>query len=125
MTAKTTPGQAVATTGRPAGPGPERQARQPGSASQLVRYGVWLAVAARGLGDHRFQVNVITRILGAYALASVLKNNEARPVRRTVDWYRRIGEPHDVQNMRRTPSLAGGQPLFYRCRAGDGLVGVG
>jgi hypothetical protein len=85
MTAKTAPDQA--------GPGPERQARRPSSADRMIRYGIWLAVAARGLGDQRFQTNVITRILGAYALVSVLKNNEKRPVRRTLDWYKRVGDP--------------------------------
>jgi hypothetical protein len=64
----------------------------------MVRYGVWLAIAARSLGSHRFQVNVITRILGAYALVSVIKNNEKRPVRRTVDWYKRLGDPREVKN---------------------------
>ena len=97
MTAKTAPDQA--------GPGPERQARQPSSVDRMIRNGIWLAVAARALGDHRFQVNVITRILGAYALASVLKNNERRPVRRTVEWYKRLGDPHaiqhDIQGMQR------------------------
>ena len=91
MTAKTAPDQA--------GPGPERQARQPSSADRMIRYGIWLAVAARGLGDHRFQTNVITRILGAYALVSVIKNNEARPVRRTLDWYMRTGDPHNIKKL--------------------------
>ena len=97
MTAKMAPDQA--------GPGPEQQAQQPSPVDRMIRNGIWLAVAVRALGDHRFQVNVITRILGAYALVSVLKNNERRPVRRTVDWYRRLGDPHaiqqDVQGMHR------------------------
>jgi hypothetical protein len=99
MTAKTTPGQAMATTGRPAEAGPARQARQPSSVDRILRYGIWLAIAARGLGDHRFQTNVITRILGAYALVSVIKDNEARPVRRTLDWYMRVGDPHNIKTL--------------------------
>ena len=95
MTAKTAPDQA----------GPERQAQQSSPVDRMIRNGIWFAVAVRALGDHRFQVNVITRILGAYALVSVLKNNERRPVRRTVDWYRKRGDPHaiqqDIQGMRR------------------------
>ena len=91
MTAKTAPDQA--------GPGPERQARQPSSVDRMIRNGIWLAVAVRALGDHRFQVNVITRILGAYALVSVIKDNEARPVRRTLDWYMRVGDPHNIKTL--------------------------
>ena len=98
MTAQTTPGQ-VATTGRSAVPGPERQVRQPRSVDRMVRHGIWLAIAARGLGDHRFLTNVITRVLGAYALVSVIKNNEARPVRRTVGWYIRTGDPHNIKTL--------------------------
>lgn len=66
----------------------------------MVRDGVWLAVMTRILGDRRFQATVITGALGAYALASLLKNNQARPLRRTVTWYsgraspqRRAAEP--------------------------------
>lgn len=75
MTAETAPGQAGAT------------ARQPGLPDRMVRYGIWLAVVTRGLGDRRIQANVITGIIGAYALASVIKNNQARPVRRAIHWY--------------------------------------
>jgi hypothetical protein len=101
MTAKTTPGQAVATTGRPDGPGRARRAQQPSSADRMVRYGIWLAIAVRSLGDRRFQTNVITRVLGAYALASVIKDNQARPVRRTIAWYNRLGDPRDNQRLHR------------------------
>jgi hypothetical protein len=65
----------------------------------MVRYGIWLAIAARGLGDRRFQASVITRVLGAYALASVIKNNQAQPVRRAAAWYNRLGDPRDIQRL--------------------------
>ena len=57
----------------------------------MVRYGIWLVVVARVLGDRRLLVTAITRALGAYALASLIKNNEARPVRRAAAWYDRLG----------------------------------
>ena len=91
MTSETTPGQAGATTARPAGPGPAREARPPSLPDRILRYGIWLAVVTRSLGDRRFQANVITRIIGAYALASVIKNNQARPVRRAIHWYTSLG----------------------------------
>jgi hypothetical protein len=92
MTAQTARGQAGATAEGPTGPWSAREARQPGSPDRMVRYGIWLAVVARGLGDRRFQANVITGIIGAYALASVIKNNQARPVRRAIHWYAGEGQ---------------------------------
>jgi hypothetical protein len=58
----------------------------------MVRHGVWLAVVIRILGDRRFQVSVITGVIGMYALASVFKGNQARPVRRAFHWYNRRAE---------------------------------
>ncbi len=89
MTAETAPGQAGATPGGPAEPGPTQR---PGLPQRMVNYGIWLAVGTRMLGDRRFQATVITGAIGAYALASLLKNNQARPVRRVGGWYKRIGE---------------------------------
>jgi hypothetical protein len=31
----------------------------------------------------------------------VLKNNEARPVRRTLDWYMRVGDPRHIETLHR------------------------
>jgi hypothetical protein len=95
MTAETTPGQAGATIGGPAGPGPGREARPPSLPDRIVRYGVWLAVVTRNLGDRRLLVSIITGAIGAYALASVIKNNQARPVRRAIHWYNVEGQ---IQN---------------------------
>lgn len=98
MTAGTAPGQAWTTPGGPAEPG---SARQPGFPDRVVRYGIWLAVVARVLGDRRFIAKVITRVFGAYALASLLKNNQLRPVRRVAHWYNVKGEVHGMKVLHR------------------------
>jgi hypothetical protein len=64
----------------------------------MVRYGILLAVVTHILGDRRFQATVITGAFGAYALASLIKNNQARPVRRAAAWYRRFGDVGDIQS---------------------------
>ena len=73
MTAETAPGQAWATPGGPAEPGPTR----PGPPERIVRYGIWLAVVTRILGDRRFQATVITGAIGAYALATLIARQPA------------------------------------------------
>ena len=98
MTAKTEPGQAGAPAGGPAEPGPARA----GLPDRMARYGVWAAVLGHiVLHDRRFQASVITRAIGAYALGSVTKNNQARPVRRAVAWYNVQSQAHDVKVLRR------------------------
>jgi hypothetical protein len=98
MTAKTEPGQARAPAGGPAEPGPARA----GLPERMARYGVWVAVLGHiVLHDRRFQASVITRAIGAYALGSVTKNNQARPVRRAMAWYDVQGQAHDVKVLRR------------------------
>ena len=98
MTAKTEPGQAGARAGGPAEPGPARA----GLPERMARYGVWVAVLGHiVLHDRRFQASVITRAIGAYALGSVTKNNQARPVRRAVAWYNVQSQAHDVKVLRR------------------------
>ena len=88
MTAETAPGQGGTASG-PAGPGTAGNRQRPGLSDRTVRYGIWLAVAIRILGDRRFQASVITGAIGAYALASLAKNNQAQPVRRAIRWYKR------------------------------------
>jgi hypothetical protein len=79
MTAKTAP---------PA----ERQVRVQGADQPTVRYCILLAAVAHVLlRDHRFHARVITRAIGAVALASLVKNNQARPVRRAAHWYTKLG----------------------------------
>ena len=98
MTAETAPGQAWGTPGGLDEPGPA----QPGFPDRMARYGIWLAVIAHILlHDRRFQATVITGVIGTYALASVIKNNQAQPVRRVVAWYNVRGEVHDMQVLHR------------------------
>ena len=88
MTAGTAPGQAGATRGPP-GPGAARKGQPPSLSDRTVSYGIWVAVVTHCLGDRLFQASVITGAIGMYALASLLKNNQARPMRRAVRWYNR------------------------------------
>ena len=82
----------------PAEPGPAR----PGLPDRLARYGVWVAVLTHiVLHDRRFQATVITGAIGAYALGSVSKNNQARPLRRVTAWYRVQGQVHEPEVLRR------------------------
>jgi hypothetical protein len=97
MTAETAPVQAGLTIRGPAGPGSEREARRPSLPDRLAWYGIWVAVVARILGDRRFQAGVVTRAMGAYALASVIKNNQGRPVRRAASWYNMRGRVHGIR----------------------------
>jgi hypothetical protein len=73
-------------------PPPDRQERAQGGYQEMARYGIVLAAVVQMLlHDRRFHVAVITRAIGAYALASVIKNNQARPARRAVHWYIKLG----------------------------------
>jgi hypothetical protein len=96
MTAETSPDQARAARG-PAEPGAAGKGQPPGFPDRMVRYGIWIAVAARCLGDRRVQAGVITGAIGTYALASVLKNNQAQPMRRMVRWYNRRSRLHNAK----------------------------
>ena len=70
----------------------ERQVRRHGAPQHKGNQYILLAVAAHVLlHDRRFHVTVITRAIGAVALASLIKNNQARPVRRAVHWYNKLG----------------------------------
>ena len=98
MTAKTAPGQAGASPGGPAEPGPAR----PGFLDRMTRYGVWAAVITQiVLRDRRFQASAITGAIGAYALGSLTKNNQARPLRRATAWYNVQGQVHDMEVLHR------------------------
>jgi ABC-type phosphate/phosphonate transport system permease subunit len=73
-------------------PQPERQVRAQGAHQQMVRYGILLAAVAHVLvRDRRFRATVITGAIGAVALASLVKNNQVRPVRRVAHWYKELG----------------------------------
>jgi len=98
MTAETAPGQAWATPAGPAEPGPAR----PSVPDRMARYGIWVAVITHiVLHDRRFHATVITGVIGAYALGSVTKNNQARPLRRAVAWYNVQDQARDVKVLRR------------------------
>jgi hypothetical protein len=97
MTAETAPDQAGVTPEDPAESGPAR----PGLPDRLARYGVWAAVITHiVLHDRRFQATVITGVIGAYALGSVTKNNQAQPLRRAVAWYNVQGHAHETKVLR-------------------------
>lgn len=69
-------------------PQPDRQVRAQGDSQKMVRYGILVAaVQYLLLHDRRFHVAVITGAIGAVALAGLIKNNQARPVRRAASWY--------------------------------------
>lgn len=91
MTTGTAPGQAGEARG-PAGLGAAGKGHPLSRSDRLARYGAWLAVGIRILGDRRFQATVITGVIGTYALVSVIKSNQARPVRRALRWYNRKTE---------------------------------
>jgi hypothetical protein len=82
-------------------PQPERQVRAQGGYQQMVRYGIVLAAVAHVLlRDRRFHATVITRTIWAVALASLVKNNQARPVRRAVHWYNKVGASKTLAHTR-------------------------
>ena len=98
MTVETAPGQASGAPGDLAEPGPAR----PSLPDRMARYGIWLAVITHILlHDRRVQATVITGVIGTYALASVTKNNQARPLRRAVAWYNVREEVHDMEVLHR------------------------
>jgi hypothetical protein len=72
-------------------PQPKRQMRAQGAYQRMTRYCMLAAVAHVLLRDRRFHATVITRTIWAVALASLVKNNEVRPVRRAIHWYSRLG----------------------------------
>ena len=96
-------------------PQPDQQAHAQGTDEQKARYGVLLmALAHVLLRDRRFHVTVITGAIGAVALADLLKNNQARPVRRAASWYRRLGASQElarVQTQARQELTRAGQAM--------------
>ena len=96
MMAQAEGGQAGAWPGGPPGRG------RGSSPNRMTRFGVWVAVIVHiVLRDRRFQASVITGVIGAFALASVTKNNQARPLRRVSAWYNVQGQGHDMEVLHR------------------------
>lgn len=81
----------------PAESGPERRVSLSARVEGLTRYGVWLVVMSNLPGERRFQVGLITKVVGALAVASLLKNNQARPVRRAINWYNVRSQVEEVK----------------------------
>jgi len=94
----TGPDRTAETVPSRAEPGPAR----PSFPDRMARYGTWIAVLGHiVLHDRRFQATVITGAIGAYALGSVTKNNQARPLRRVTAWYNVQGQVHGAKGLRR------------------------
>jgi hypothetical protein len=68
-----------------------RPVRREGFRQRMVRYWIVLATVRHMLRDRRFQAGVITRAIGAVALAQLGRDNQARPLRRAAGWYRQHG----------------------------------
>ena len=101
MTVKTAPSRAGAMSRGPAARRPAQQAQRSSLSQRVVWYWIWLAVVKHILGDRRFQAKAITGALGVVAFASVVKNNQARPVRRAAHWYMVKGEADEIKALRR------------------------
>lgn len=80
-----------------AAPGLTRRQRVPQQVDRWTRYGIWLVVGANMMGQRRLHVSVITGVVGAWAAASLLKNNQARPVRRAITWYNVRSQVQEVK----------------------------
>ena len=76
------------------------QTARPIPPGRMVKYGIWLVVITRSLGDRRFLTEVTTGVIGAYALVSLIKNNEVRPVRRAAQWYTSLGASKKLDRAR-------------------------
>jgi hypothetical protein len=75
----------------------ERKVRAQGAHQEGVRYGILLAAVAHTLlRDRRFHATVITRAVAAVALGSLVKNNQARPMRRAASWYNKLGVSREL-----------------------------
>jgi len=98
------------------------QPEQPARAQRMVGWGIVLAaVPYTVLRDHRFHVAVITGAIGAFALADLLKNNEARPVRRAASWYWEAAARQELAHASKELARAHKQARQELARAGQAL----
>ena len=112
MTAQTAPRQDRATPGGSAEPGPARQHNVPRRLDRRTKYRILLAIVVHILRDRRFQAGVITGVIRVYALGSLIKNNQARPVRRAIHWYNMRGHIHNIKVLHRAKrQVKSAQPL--------------
>jgi hypothetical protein len=77
-------------------PQPEWQVRAQDTIQQGIVYYILAAAGARALRDRRFHATVIAGAIGAVALADLIKNNQARPVRRTISWYTKLSASQEL-----------------------------
>jgi hypothetical protein len=88
------------TAERTPGPAEPRPAAWFSRSDDPVR--VWVAVIGHMiLRDRRFHASVITGAIGSFALGSLTKDNQARPVRRVTAWYNVQGQVHDMEVLHR------------------------
>jgi hypothetical protein len=82
----------------------ERQVRAQGGYQQMVRRGIVLAAMVHMLlHDRRVQVAAITAAIGAVSLAELIRNSEARPMRRATSWYWGLGGSRELPGTGQVP----------------------
>ncbi len=63
---------------------PERQARAASRTRDMILLGIGISAVARFLGSRRFQVRVITGVIGVAALAGMMRESEVPAMVRVV-----------------------------------------
>lgn len=87
----------------PAEPAPKRRLSFSQRMDHWTRQVVWLMIVAKMPGERRFQTGVITGVIGALALSTLAKDNQARPVRRAIAWYNVHGQIQEVTELGQKP----------------------
>jgi hypothetical protein len=83
----------------PAEPAPKRRLSFSQRMDHWTRQVVWLMIVAKMPSERRFQTGVITGVIGALALSTLAKDNQARPVRRALAWYNVHGQIQEVKEL--------------------------
>jgi hypothetical protein len=73
-----------------------RPVRKQSFRQRMVGRWIMLATMTDVLRDRRFQEKAITVVIGAVALAQLGRDNQARPVRRAADWYKKLGVSQEL-----------------------------
>jgi hypothetical protein len=104
-----------------------RPERAQGVRQRMVRYWIVLATVTHVLRDRGFQGKVITGAIGAVALAQLGRDNQARPVRRAAEWYRKLGVSEELGRVREAlepgQSRDAGLRTSVRPQPGNGAAG--
>jgi hypothetical protein len=74
----------------------QRPVRTQSFRQRMVGRWIMLATVTEVLRDRRFQEKAITVVIGAVALAQLGRDNQARPVRRAADWYKKLGVSQEL-----------------------------